>query len=76
MSSQDKANHLKRSINDFYLPDELQIIKLRKIIRSETGFKFTYKDAEEVSYQLIMLYECLARGKHIVPGRLHHESGE
>lgn len=76
MSSPDETNELKNNINDFYLPDEDHIKKLRKIIRAETGFKFTYKDAEEVSYQLIMLYECLARGKSILPERLTHEPGK
>lgn len=66
MSNQDQVSTVQPIISDFYLPDQAQINKLRTIIRSESGFKFTYKDAEEVSYQLLTLYECLARGQRIV----------
>ena len=67
MSNQDQTSTVQPNISDFYLPDQAQINKLRTIIRSESGFKFTYKDAEEVSYQLLMLYECLAKGQRIIP---------
>lgn len=60
-------------ITDFFLPDETQIKRLRRIIRSESGFKFTYKDAEEISHQLLTLYECLARGRPIRPDRQPNE---
>lgn len=76
MNGQDEANNFQGSIKDFYLPDQAQITKLRKIIRSETGFKCTYKDAEEISYQLLMLYETLARGQRIVAGKSSYEPRE
>ncbi len=75
MSTPEENNQVKSGPPDFYLPDELHIQKLRKIINKETGFKFTYKETEEVSYQLIMLYEELARGRPIRPGKAAHGSG-
>ncbi len=70
MSESSDKNRAAEVITDFFLPDEAQIERLRCIIRSETGFKFTYKDTEEVSYQLITLFECLARGRTIIPRRV------
>lgn len=69
MSESSDQNQSPEVITDFFLPDEAQIERLRRIIRSETGFKFTYKDTEEVGYQLITLFECLARGRTIIPAR-------
>lgn len=65
MSTSEERQQAEQAINDFYLPDETQIKKLRAIINNETGFKFTYKETEQVSYQLLMLYEELARGQSI-----------
>jgi hypothetical protein len=76
MSTDNKVNLQGQDINDFYLPDESQIKKLRKIINSESGFKYTYSQTEEISYQLLMLYEELARGQHILAGEPGHESRE
>ena len=75
-NSEAESNILKQSISDFYLPDETQIRKLRKIINDEAGFKFTYQQAQEVSYQLLTLYEDLARGQHIIAGEPSRETRE
>jgi|AntRauTorckE6833_2_1112554.scaffolds.fasta_scaffold09748_4 hypothetical protein len=66
MNRQSNTIEDSTQTKDFFMPSAAQIKKLRCIIRAETGFKFTYSDAEEVSYQLISLYECLARGRPIV----------
>ncbi len=55
-------------IKDFYLPDDMQVRELRRIIRAESGHKFTYEETKDVAYQLIRLYECLAGDQPIVPG--------
>ncbi len=75
MDEPSTTNQDEDRVNDFYLPDEKQIKKLREILWSESGFKFSYKEIEEISFQLISLYECLARGKPIRPLRGGHEPG-
>lgn len=67
MNNQTATTQLKDFINDFYLPDDAQIKKLRSIIRKETGRKITYEDAEEIGLQLLSLYQCLARNQKIIP---------
>ncbi len=56
---------------DFFLPNEEQIGELRRIIRSESGHKFTYEETKDVAYQLIRFYECLAGGQSILPEGVH-----
>ena len=67
MNDHIEENHLSEFVRDFYLPDDNQIEELRRIIRSESGHKFTYEEARTVAYQLIRLYECLASDKQIIP---------
>ena len=75
MDGQITSNRVQEGVNDFYLPSEEHIRKLRKILWSEGGYKFSYKETEEISYQLISLYECLARGKQIKASEGGYESG-
>jgi hypothetical protein len=70
MNEQIFSNHLKDFVKDFYLPGDEQIEELRRIIRKESGHKFTYEETRDVAYQLIRLYECLAGDTKIVPEEL------
>ena len=75
MNQHSVTNQEQVTIKDFFIPDEAQIQQLRDIIRSEGGHKFTYEETEQVAYELIRLYECLAQGKTIIPESPHYGSG-
>lgn len=60
------------SPTDFYVPSEEKINKLKFILETDLNQEISYKDAEEISVQLIALYECLARDKRL--SRITHES--
>lgn len=57
---------------NFYAPSKANIEQLRVILAEQSGMEVTFEEAEEISIQLVSLYECLARDRES-PIEVHYD---